>query len=66
MKMANNIHQYLDELHGSRVWRSIFRSGEGASNLHRAQAVQRTCFCTCSPSSRAACWSSAPPGILAR
>jgi quinol-cytochrome oxidoreductase complex cytochrome b subunit len=42
--MANNIKYYLDELHHSQLWRSIFRSGEGASNLHRAQAVQSNVF----------------------
>jgi cytochrome b6 len=42
--MANNIQHYLDELHHSRVWRSVFRSGEGTSNLHRAQAVQSNVF----------------------
>jgi cytochrome b6 len=42
--MANNVQQYLDELHRTRVWRSIFRSGEGESNLHRAQAVQSNVF----------------------
>jgi cytochrome b6 len=42
--MANNFQYYLDELHHSRVWRSVFRSGEGISNLHRAQAVQSNVF----------------------
>jgi cytochrome b6 len=42
--MAKDIQHYLDEMHRSRVWRSIFRSGEGASNLHRAQAVQSNVF----------------------
>ena len=42
--MANDLQHYLDELRRTRVWRSIFRSGEGASNLHRAQAVQSNVF----------------------
>jgi len=42
--MANDMQHYVDELHRSRVWRSIFRSGEGDSNLHRAQAVQNNVF----------------------
>jgi cytochrome b6 len=42
--MANNLQQYLEELRHTRVWRSVFRSGEGASNLHRAQAVQSNVF----------------------
>jgi quinol-cytochrome oxidoreductase complex cytochrome b subunit len=42
--MASNLQHYLDELRRTRVWRSIFRSGEGASNLHRAQAVQSNVF----------------------
>jgi cytochrome b6 len=42
--MANDVQQYLEELRRTRVWRSIFRSGEGESNLHRAQAVQSNVF----------------------
>jgi quinol-cytochrome oxidoreductase complex cytochrome b subunit len=42
--MKKDPHQLLDELHRSRVWRSIFRSGEGVSNLHRALAVQSNVF----------------------
>ena len=42
--MANDLQHYLDELRRTRVWRSIFRSGEGDSNLHRAQAVQSNVF----------------------
>jgi quinol-cytochrome oxidoreductase complex cytochrome b subunit len=42
--MANNVGHYLEELHKTRLWRSMFRSGEGDSNLHRAQAVQTNVF----------------------
>jgi quinol-cytochrome oxidoreductase complex cytochrome b subunit len=42
--MANNVGHYLDVLHKTRLWRSMFRSGEGDSNLHRAQAVQTNVF----------------------
>ena len=39
--MATRFQPYFDELRASRVWRSIFRSGSGASNLHRAQVIQQ-------------------------
>lgn len=42
--MKRDFTRYIDDLHHSRVWRSIFRSGEGASNLHRAQVVQSNVF----------------------
>jgi cytochrome b6 len=42
--MAKNVTGYFNDLHRTRVWRSIFRSGEGASNLHRAQVVQSNIF----------------------
>jgi cytochrome b6 len=42
--MAKDITEYIDELQRSRVWRSIFRSGEGTSNLHRAKVVQGNVF----------------------
>ncbi len=42
--MARDFKRYLDAMHRSRVWRSVFRTGEGASNLHRAQAVQSNVF----------------------
>lgn len=42
--MAKDFTHYLDDLHSTRVWRSIFRSGEGASNLHRAKVVQSNVF----------------------
>src|SRR6202162_6202985 len=39
--MANSLEAHLANLRESRVWRSIFRSGSGPSNLHRALAVQQ-------------------------
>jgi quinol-cytochrome oxidoreductase complex cytochrome b subunit len=42
--MARTINNYFDELRGSRVWRSVFRSGTGSSTLHRALAVQQNVF----------------------
>jgi cytochrome b6 len=44
MNGNKNVRQYLNQMHHSRVWLSIFRSGEGPSNLHRAQAVQSNVF----------------------
>jgi quinol-cytochrome oxidoreductase complex cytochrome b subunit len=35
---------YITDLRQSRVWRSIFRSGTGGSNLRRALAVQQNVF----------------------
>ena len=34
----------LSELRNTRVWRSVFRSGTGESNLHRSLAVQQNVF----------------------
>lgn len=42
--MANDLKHYIDEIRQTRVWRSVFRSGEGVSNLHRAQAIQTNVF----------------------
>jgi cytochrome b6 len=42
--MANAIEAYLNELRETRVWRSVFRSGTGATNLRRALAVQQNIF----------------------
>src|SRR5512137_243525 len=42
--MANSLEAYLANLRETRVWRSIFRSGSGTSNLHRALAVQQNVF----------------------
>lgn len=42
--MARAIEGYWNDLRGSRVWRSIFRSGTGSSTLHRSLAVQQNVF----------------------
>src|SRR6202162_1573270 len=42
--MANSLDAPLANLRETRVWRSIFRSGSGAGNLHRALAVQQNVF----------------------
>ena len=42
--MFSKIEQAVEELRGTRVWRSIFRSGTGASTLHRALAIQQNVF----------------------
>src|ERR1700675_540824 len=42
--MANSLEAHLANLRESRVWRSIFRSGSGPSNLHRALAIQQNVF----------------------
>jgi quinol-cytochrome oxidoreductase complex cytochrome b subunit len=42
--MANSLAEQLANLRGTRVWRSIFRSGVGPTNLHRALAVQQNLF----------------------
>jgi cytochrome b6 len=42
--MANSLESQLAGLRDTRVWRSIFRSGSGATNLHRALAVQQNVF----------------------
>ncbi len=42
--MAKSLTTYLDDLRDSRVWRSIFRSGPGQSNLHHALVVQSNVF----------------------
>ena len=34
----------VERLRGSRVWRSVFRSGTGTSTLHRSLAVQQNIF----------------------
>lgn len=34
----------IDKIRNSRVWQSIFRSGHGDTNLHRAQVVQQNVF----------------------
>jgi len=42
--MANSLETYFANLRDTRVWRSVFRSGTGATNLHRALAVQQNVF----------------------
>jgi len=42
--VAKTFANYFEELRGTRVWRSVFRSGTGSSTLHRALAVQQNIF----------------------
>jgi cytochrome b6 len=42
--MANSLETYFANLRETRVWRSVFRSGFGATNLHRALAIQQNVF----------------------
>ena len=42
--MARTMEGYWNDLRGTNVWRSIFRSGSGSSNLHRSLAVQQNVF----------------------
>jgi quinol-cytochrome oxidoreductase complex cytochrome b subunit len=42
--MAKTLESYVAELRGSKVWRSVFRSGPGFSMLHRALVVQQNVF----------------------
>ncbi len=35
---------YWNQLRRTRVWKSVFRSGTGTSNLHRSQVVQQSIF----------------------
>src|SRR5208337_3697910 len=42
--MSKTLDQQFDELRGTRVWRSIFRSGTGSSTLKRALAIQQNVF----------------------
>ena len=42
--MSTKIDEVVKRLEGSRVWRSIFRSGTGNSTLHRALAIQQNVF----------------------
>jgi cytochrome b6 len=42
--MANSLASQLAGLRDTRVWRSIFRSGSGATNLRRALAIQQNVF----------------------
>ena len=42
--MAKTVDQFLDDVRGTRVWRSVFRSGTGSSTLKRALAIQQNVF----------------------
>src|SRR5512136_2862967 len=42
--MATMMKDEWERIRNSDVWRTIFRSGSGSSNLHRAQAVQQNVF----------------------
>src|SRR3984893_12270097 len=42
--MAKPIEGYINDLRQTRLWRSVFRSGSGETNLHRALAVQQNIF----------------------
>ena len=42
--MAKTITNHVEALRGTRVWRSVFRSGTGSSTLRRALAVQQNVF----------------------
>jgi hypothetical protein len=44
MSMPFSADQMIDKVRGSRVWRSVFRSGSGSSTLHRALAIQQNIF----------------------
>src|ERR1017187_6224800 len=42
--MANNVDNLIEQVRENRIWRSIFRSGSGESNLRRAMFVQQNVF----------------------
>ncbi len=42
--MPGTIDTTIEKLKRARVWKSIFRSGTGASTLHRALAIQQNVF----------------------
>ncbi len=42
--MARSLDTYVNGVRASRVWQSMFRSGGGLSNLHRALVVQQNVF----------------------
>src|ERR1700757_2774834 len=44
MSVPVKTDQLVDKVRGTRVWRSIFRSGTGTSTLHRALAIQQNIF----------------------
>ena len=65
--MAIRSIDYSNDLRDTRVWRSIFRSGTGDSNLHRSLAMQQNVFLHLSSvKARKRALDSAPPGTWAR
>jgi len=42
--MPNGMDQMINQIRDNRIWRSIFRSGSGDSNLRRALFVQQNVF----------------------
>ncbi|HEY4960462.1 MAG TPA: cytochrome b N-terminal domain-containing protein [Candidatus Limnocylindrales bacterium] len=42
--MANGVDNLVNQVRENRIWRSIFRSGSGESNLRRALFVQQNVF----------------------
>lgn len=42
--MPNTIDHFVDQVRENRIWRSIFRSGTGDSNLRRSLFVQQNVF----------------------
>jgi len=42
--MAKTVSERFDLLRESRIWRSVFRSGTGASTLHRSLVIQQNVF----------------------
>lgn len=42
--MPDKTETYLDRIRGTRVWRSVFRGGTGASTLRRSLAIQQNVF----------------------
>ncbi len=42
--MPKTLDAYVEDLRATRVWRSVFRSGSGESNLHRVLAIQQNIF----------------------
>ena len=39
-----SVASFFQDVRGTRVWRSVFRSGTGANTLHRALAIQQSIF----------------------
>ncbi|MGE5322166.1 MAG: cytochrome b N-terminal domain-containing protein, partial [Actinomycetota bacterium] len=42
--MAITLRAEFERMRNTEVWKTIFRSGSGSSNLHRSQAVQQNVF----------------------